>query len=61
MLVHSPIWSTKLHNEEKFDSWTNNKAKANLGLISSTTSLKDFCETDKWVIVDEPGYKHNIK
>nr|XP_046229217.1 neuronal acetylcholine receptor subunit alpha-3 isoform X2 [Scatophagus argus] len=45
----------------KFGSWTYDKAKIDLVLIGSTINLKDFWETGEWVIIDAPGYKHDIK
>ncbi|KAG8001400.1 Neuronal acetylcholine receptor subunit alpha-3 [Nibea albiflora] len=45
----------------KFGSWTYDKAKIDLVLIGSTINLKDFWETGDWVIIDAPGYKHDIK
>ncbi|XP_014874937.1 neuronal acetylcholine receptor subunit alpha-3 isoform X1 [Poecilia latipinna] len=45
----------------KFGSWTYDKAKIDLVLIGSTINLKDFWETGEWIIIDAPGYKHDIK
>ncbi|KAG5839357.1 hypothetical protein ANANG_G00204150 [Anguilla anguilla] len=45
----------------KFGSWTYDKAKIDLVLIGSTINLKDFWESGEWVIIDAPGYKHDIK
>uniref|UniRef100_A0A8C5HH08 Neuronal acetylcholine receptor subunit alpha-3-like n=1 Tax=Gouania willdenowi TaxID=441366 RepID=A0A8C5HH08_GOUWI len=45
----------------KFGSWTYDKAKIDLVLIGSTINLKDFWETGDWIIIDAPGYKHDIK
>ncbi|XP_056881417.1 neuronal acetylcholine receptor subunit alpha-3 [Takifugu flavidus] len=45
----------------KFGSWTYDKAKIDLVLIGSTMNLKDFWETGDWLIIDAPGYKHDIK
>uniref|UniRef100_A0A3Q4A8B5 Uncharacterized protein n=1 Tax=Mola mola TaxID=94237 RepID=A0A3Q4A8B5_MOLML len=45
----------------KFGSWTYDKAKIDLVLIGSTINLKDFWETGEWMIIDAPGYKHDIK
>ena len=45
----------------KFGSWTYDKAKIDLALIGSTMNLKDFWETGDWLIIDAPGYKHDIK
>ncbi|XP_026149359.1 neuronal acetylcholine receptor subunit alpha-3 [Mastacembelus armatus] len=45
----------------KFGSWTYDKAKIDLVLIGSTINLKDFWESGEWMIIDAPGYKHDIK
>ncbi|XP_067104648.1 neuronal acetylcholine receptor subunit alpha-3 [Osmerus mordax] len=45
----------------KFGSWTYDKAKIDLVLIGSTINLRDFWESGEWVIIDAPGYKHDIK
>ncbi|XP_068616733.1 neuronal acetylcholine receptor subunit alpha-3 [Brachionichthys hirsutus] len=45
----------------KFGSWTYDKAKIDLVLIGSTINFKDFWETGEWMIIDAPGYKHDIK
>ncbi|KAL2077097.1 hypothetical protein ACEWY4_026601 [Coilia grayii] len=45
----------------KFGSWTYDKAKIDLVLIGSKVNLKDFWESGEWVIIDAPGYKHDIK
>ncbi|XP_058484557.1 neuronal acetylcholine receptor subunit alpha-3 [Solea solea] len=45
----------------KFGSWTYDKAKIDLVLIGSTINLKDFWEGGQWIIIDAPGYKHDIK
>ncbi|KAM9817054.1 neuronal acetylcholine receptor subunit alpha-3 [Neosynchiropus ocellatus] len=45
----------------KFGSWTYDKAKIDLVLIGSSINLKDFWESGEWVIIDAPGYKHDIK
>ncbi|XP_069030409.1 neuronal acetylcholine receptor subunit alpha-3 [Embiotoca jacksoni] len=45
----------------KFGSWTYDKAKIDLVLIGSTINLKDFWESGEWVIINAPGYKHDIK
>ncbi|KAM6980414.1 neuronal acetylcholine receptor subunit alpha-3 [Aplochiton taeniatus] len=45
----------------KFGSWTYDKAKIDLVLIGSTINLQDFWESGEWVIIDAPGYKHDIK
>ncbi|XP_047218541.1 neuronal acetylcholine receptor subunit alpha-3 [Girardinichthys multiradiatus] len=45
----------------KFGSWTYDKAKIDLVLIGSAINLKDFWETGEWIIIDAPGYKHDIK
>ncbi|KAJ8407767.1 hypothetical protein AAFF_G00268110 [Aldrovandia affinis] len=45
----------------KFGSWTYDKAKIDLVLIGSTINLNDFWESGEWVIIDAPGYKHDIK
>ncbi|KAM7015707.1 neuronal acetylcholine receptor subunit alpha-3 isoform 2-T2 [Tautogolabrus adspersus] len=45
----------------KFGSWTYDKAKIDLVLIGSTINLKDFWESGEWIIIDAPGYKHDIK
>ncbi|XP_026863816.2 neuronal acetylcholine receptor subunit alpha-3 isoform X1 [Electrophorus electricus] len=45
----------------KFGSWTYDKAKIDLVLIGTTINLKDFWESGEWMIIDAPGYKHDIK
>lgn len=45
----------------KFGSWTYDKAKIDLVLIGSKINLKDFWESGQWMIIDAPGYKHDIK
>ncbi|KAG7281819.1 hypothetical protein CRUP_030329 [Coryphaenoides rupestris] len=45
----------------KFGSWTYDKANIDLVLIGSKVNLKDFWESGEWVIIDAPGYKHDIK
>ncbi|KAG9352062.1 hypothetical protein JZ751_020475, partial [Albula glossodonta] len=45
----------------KFGSWTYDKAKIDLVMIGSTINLKDFWESGEWMIIDAPGYKHDIK
>ncbi|XP_056134139.1 neuronal acetylcholine receptor subunit alpha-3 [Lampris incognitus] len=45
----------------KFGSWTYDKAKIDLVLIGSTINLTDFWESGEWMIIDAPGYKHDIK
>uniref|UniRef100_A0A668AS45 Cholinergic receptor nicotinic alpha 3 subunit n=1 Tax=Myripristis murdjan TaxID=586833 RepID=A0A668AS45_9TELE len=45
----------------KFGSWTYDKAKIDLVLIGSTINLRDFWESGEWMIIDAPGYKHDIK
>ncbi|XP_076149012.1 neuronal acetylcholine receptor subunit alpha-3 [Alosa pseudoharengus] len=45
----------------KFGSWTYDKAKIDLVLIGTTINLRDFWESGEWVIIDAPGYKHDIK
>ncbi|XP_030650134.1 neuronal acetylcholine receptor subunit alpha-3 [Chanos chanos] len=45
----------------KFGSWTYDKAKIDLVLIGTTINLKDFWESGEWVIINAPGYKHDIK
>ncbi|KAE8617021.1 hypothetical protein XENTR_v10008954 [Xenopus tropicalis] len=45
----------------KFGSWTYDKAKINLVMIGSKINLKEFWESGEWVIINAPGYKHEIK
>ncbi|XP_032806208.1 neuronal acetylcholine receptor subunit alpha-3-like [Petromyzon marinus] len=45
----------------KFGSWTYDKAKIDLVLVGTKINLKDFWESGEWVIIDVPGYKHDIK
>ncbi|XP_075061350.1 neuronal acetylcholine receptor subunit alpha-3-like [Mixophyes fleayi] len=45
----------------KFGSWTYDKAKIDLVMISSEMNLKEFWESGEWVIISAPGYKHEIK
>ncbi|XP_063782671.1 neuronal acetylcholine receptor subunit alpha-3-like isoform X2 [Pseudophryne corroboree] len=45
----------------KFGSWTYDKAKIDLVMISSEMNLRDFWESGEWVIISAPGYKHEKK
>ncbi|XP_053575841.1 neuronal acetylcholine receptor subunit alpha-3-like [Bombina bombina] len=45
----------------KFGSWTYDKAKIDLVMIGSAINLKEFWESGEWVIINAPGYKHEIK
>uniref|UniRef100_A0A8C4NH07 Cholinergic receptor, nicotinic, alpha 3 n=1 Tax=Eptatretus burgeri TaxID=7764 RepID=A0A8C4NH07_EPTBU len=45
----------------KFGIWTHDKAQIDLRLVGSKINLKDFWENGEWVIIDVPGYKHEIK
>ncbi|KAJ1205343.1 hypothetical protein NDU88_000778 [Pleurodeles waltl] len=45
----------------KFGSWSYDKAKIELAIISSKVDMKDFWENNEWEVVDASGYKHDIK
>uniref|UniRef100_A0A2K5Q432 Cholinergic receptor nicotinic alpha 3 subunit n=1 Tax=Cebus imitator TaxID=2715852 RepID=A0A2K5Q432_CEBIM len=45
----------------KFGSWSCDKAKIDLVLISSSMNLKDYWESGEWAIIKAPGYKHDVK
>ncbi|XP_069482520.1 neuronal acetylcholine receptor subunit alpha-6 isoform X2 [Ambystoma mexicanum] len=45
----------------KFGSWSYDKAKIDLAIISSKVDMKDFWENNEWEVIDASGYKHEIK
>ncbi|XP_078533653.1 neuronal acetylcholine receptor subunit alpha-6 [Lissotriton helveticus] len=45
----------------KFGSWSYDKAKIELAIITSKVDMKDFWENNEWEVVDASGYKHDIK